>query len=98
MKLDTPDDRRYAEIALSVQDACNTLAVTNEWSRRLAVINDTHDWDTARQHPATVLFIDKLSSLARCQVGIGGVRVSEAYDACERLRDGLEVEWEVTPL
>ena len=85
----------YAKMALECQDACNGLAVINSMSRHLSAIKEGTQMQC--QHPATILCLDKLSSLA----GIfhTGDYLSKALNACNKLADphltDAEIEWDL---
>lgn len=81
-----------------VQDACNLSGVSRAFTD---ILNDVL-WPAARelnkgtdwvnQHPVSVLFIDKMSSLARTQHNSG--RVFQAYAACRKIAGGTATGWE----
>lgn len=90
--------QQAAQTALDCQDACNLSGVLNSFA---TIVHDVI-WPEARrlergtafvnEHPIVVLFLDKLSSLARCQ-HLGAPRVMEAFAACEKLAKGEDIEW-----
>ena len=93
--------KKAAEFACEVQDGCNGRAILASLLRHLDAIRaENFGTDLSNQHPVTIAVLDKLSSLARVQSYSGdeGNRIMDAHAACERLRQGLEVEWEVFPL
>lgn len=81
--------RQAALVSLEVQDACNLSGVLQSFR---GIVMDVL-WPAAReqgkgtdwvnQHPICVLFIDKLSALARSQ--FDDMAFSHAYDECLRL-------------
>lgn len=81
-----------AKLAVNVQDACNLSGVVRSFAQVTEVLwhearrlNQGTDW--VNTHPITILFADKVASLA----GIGeGVSVFRAYDACIELANAKD--------
>lgn len=69
---------RLAQEALDIQDACNLKAMTTAFARAIHDLGD-HGWygDGLREHPVTVLWVNKLNSLV-----LSDERFSKAYDDC----------------
>jgi hypothetical protein len=100
-----PDEatQRAAAFACDVQDACNGRAILASLLRHLDQMREADDGvvgDLRNQHPVLIAVLDKLSSLARVQdlSGAEGDRIMSAHVACERLRRGFDVDWEVFPI
>lgn len=75
--------KQHAEKALAVQDACNAHGVVvslEGWFSDFAQLHPKGGWSTDDKngHPITVLYVDKLASLAGCQA-LGHDRVMRAY-------------------
>jgi hypothetical protein len=95
--------QRAAEFACFVQDACNSRAILASLLHHLDEMRAADDaviGDLRNQPPVVIAVLDKLASLARVQniSGDEGNRIMDAHSACDRLRQGLEVEWELFPL
>ena len=100
-----PDEatQRAADFACQVQDACNGRAILASLLRHLDAIRAGDDavvGDLRNQHPVLIAVIDKLASLARTQniSGDEGNRIVDAHSACDRLRRGEAVDWELFPI
>lgn len=100
-----PDEatKRAADFAVSVQDACNGRAILASLLRHMdemRAADDAFVGDLRNQHPVLVAVLDKLASLANVQniSGDVGNRIIDAHVACDRLRQGFDVEWKVYPL
>ncbi len=101
----TPNDttQRAAEFACEVQDAVNGRAILASLLQHLDAMRAADDsvvGDLRNQHPVLIAVIDKLCSLARTQnySGDEGNRIMDAHSACDRLRRGESVEWELFPI
>ena len=93
--------KKAAEFACEVQDGCNGRAILASLLRHLDQMRaENMGTDLTNQHPVTIAVVDKLSSLAVVQdlSGEASDRIRSAHAACDRLRQGLEIEWEVLPL
>ena len=93
--------KKAAEFACEVQDACNGRAILASLLRHLDTMRAGDiGTDLSNQHPVVISVLDKLSSLGRVQKisGFEGDRILAAHAACNRLRQGQEIEWEVFPL
>jgi len=78
MEEDKRSLKDLAQEAYNIQDAVNTVGLVQSWaksSRRLQSILGTN----VNTHPITILWIDKLASLAGIQ-DLGWETVSRAYD------------------
>jgi len=67
--------------AIEVQDACNMVAVANQFARDLSKLRKEENLDSAgvNKHPVVVMYIDKLADLAGRP---DFTKFSEAYDKC----------------
>ena len=83
--------QQLAADAMSVQDACNGLAVANGYARAMNDLRDalvreglSSDTDAIRRHPINRLWASKIHDL--CGMGLSDMeRYSEAYAACMEL-------------
>ena len=107
----TPATIAAASTALEVQDAVNMRAIVASMLDHMDAMRHEKSTsypngicgDLLQNHPVIILFIDKLSSLARMQDGSDqsyvGKRISESYDACHNLSMSQDTkELEVYPL
>jgi len=81
----------FAE-ALAVQDACNLCGVAQSFARAMRDLLDIarglgQGTDWANRHPVSVLWIDKMASLAEIQ-GDSFSCYAAAYEAARRATDG----------
>lgn len=89
--------RKAADEADMIQNGCNLSGIAHAFSRMLTDVlwpaarelNQGTDW--VNQHPICVLFIDKMSSLARSQDN--DMIVFRAFDACKRIAAGESESW-----
>lgn len=65
--------------ALQIQDACNLYALANRFARVLEDLraNGVSMGDAMREHPVTVLWVNKIDSLVS-----SSYRFDKAYDFC----------------
>ena len=69
--------------AITIQDACNLSGVVHEFSRILSrMCDDGLDTDARNRHPISILFADKIASLAGVPDLISDL-YSTAYDKCK---------------
>lgn len=88
-------ERRAAEDANQVQDACNLVAIVGCWHGHLLAMHRAEiGGDNLINHPTTLAFVSKLNSLCRMTT----VREMAAFDALDKLQQGESVEYEVIPL
>lgn len=74
--------------ALDVQDACNIGGVSNSFHIVLISLREKYGWEyPLGQHPAVVLFHDKLEDMLRLdyEQRASFESFSKAYDECERI-------------
>ena len=95
--------QRAAEFAVQVQDAVNSRPIIASLLNHLDAMRAADVsvvGDLRNQHPVLIAVLDKLASLARTQniLGEEGNRVMDAHAACDRLRRGEPVEWELFPI
>lgn len=70
--------------AIDVQDACNLSAVVFAFARTMQKLCDEGlDTDARNSHPISILFADKILSLAN--EGGDFTRFSHAYDECKKM-------------
>ena len=72
--------KKWAELALLVQDACNLCGIAQSFAQMLIKMNEggivgSQQWE----HECVILFVNKMESLVRSN---SGVRFSDAYDWC----------------
>ena len=75
--------QQHAEKVLRIQDACNAHGVVvamESWMSDFGTFFPSYSTSDKNEHPITVLYIDKLASLANCQA-LGHDTVMEAYNA-----------------
>ena len=88
-------ERRAAEDANQVQDACNLVAIVGCWHGHLLALHRAEiGGDNLINHPTSLAFISKLNSLCRMTTE----REMAALDALDKLQKGESVEYEVIPL
>jgi hypothetical protein len=88
-------ERKAAEDANQVQDACNLVAIVGSWHQHLLALHRAGiGGDNLINHPASLAFVSKLNSLCRMTTG----REMAALDAIDKLQQGEAVEYEVIPL
>ena len=88
-------ERKAAEDANQVQDACNLVAIVGCWHQHLLALHRAGiGGDNLINHPTTLAFVSKLNSLCRMTTG----REMAALDAIDRIVRGESVEYEVIPL
>ncbi len=81
----TPYERAHRN-AIDVQDACNSIAVINQFQRDMKAVSDHlygtpgHNTDAIRVHPVAILYVDKLLDL---QHRPDCLALSAAWDACQ---------------
>lgn len=93
--LPSPVQVLAARDALSVQDACNIVAVVGCFHRHLVALHRSGVCgDGLINHPVAVAFSSKLSSLCRLSLD----REAAAFDALALLQQGEAVEYQVIPL
>lgn len=87
--------QKAAEDANAVQDACNLVAVVGCFHRHLLALRQAGVFgDDLLNHPVSLTFVSKLSSLCRMSFD----REMAAFDAIDRLQRGEDAEYKVIPL
>ena len=87
--------QKAASDAIAVQDAVNLIAVVGCFHRHLKAMRETGmSGDELNNHPVTICFISKLSSLCRLTVE----RETKALGAIEKMANGEAVQYEVIPI
>ncbi|KAA0139144.1 hypothetical protein FYZ48_10900 [Gimesia chilikensis] len=87
--------RKAASDAIAVQDAVNLIAVAGSFHRHLTAMRETGmSGDELNNHPVTICFASKISSLCRMTVD----REANAIEAIEKLAVGEVVQYEVIPI
>jgi len=88
-------ERKAAQDANEVQDACNLVAIVGCWHRHLLAMSHTGIFgDNLINHPTSLAFVSKLNSLCR----MTPVREMAALEAIDKLQQGEVAEYEVIPL
>jgi hypothetical protein len=88
-------ERKAADDAKQIQDACNLVAVVGCWHRHLLALHRAGiGGDNLVNHPTSLAFVSKLNSLCRMSTE----REMAALDAIDKLQRGETVEYEVIPL
>lgn len=79
--MDIEKEKRWAQDAMCVQDACNLSGVVISWGKILSEMTAA-GYDTAgkERHPVTILFASKVDSLVNR--GQMDADFREAYRAC----------------
>lgn len=91
----TDVERNAARTANEIQDACNVVAIVGTWHQHLLEMHRAGiGGDALINHPTTLAFISKLTSLCRMTLK----REMAALDAIDKLQHGEDVEFEVIPL
>lgn len=73
---------QLAQEALDVQNACNLCGVAQAFARAMIDLGEhVKGTDARNQHPITILWVDKLASLAGTQ-DVGNDATMKAYNAC----------------
>lgn len=86
---------KAASDAIAVQDAVNMIAVAGSFHRHLKSMRENGmSGDEINNHPVTICFISKLSSLCR----ITADREANAFESIQKLAIGETVEYEVIPI
>ena len=86
---------KAASEAIEVQDAVNMIAVVGSFHRHLKAMRETGmAGDELNNHPVTICFASKISSLCRRTV----YREANAFEAIEKLAVGEKVQYEVIPI
>ncbi|MEX1028111.1 MAG: hypothetical protein WD049_08930 [Candidatus Paceibacterota bacterium] len=87
--------QKAAADANEVQDACNLVAVVGCFHRHLlALWQSGVSGDDLLNHPVSITFASKISSLTRMTLE----REMAAFDAIDKLQRGEEAEYPVIPL
>ena len=88
-------ERKAAQDANEVQDACNLVAIVGCWHRHLLAMHRAGiGGDNLINHPTSLAFVSKLNSLCRMTLD----REVAALEAIDKLQQGESVEYEVIPL
>lgn len=88
-------ERRAAEDANEVQDACNLVAIVGCWHRHLLALSHAGTFgDGLNNHPVSLAFVSKLNALCRMTTE----REMAALEAIDKLQRGESAEYEVIPL
>jgi hypothetical protein len=85
--------KELAKEALDVQNACNLCGVAQTFARVMIDLGKhCSGTDERNTHPITIVWLDKLNSLARIQAfeGSGVDRVNEAFNQVIQLSEGDE--------
>ena len=86
---------KAASDAIFVQDAVNLIAVAGSFHRHLKAMRETGmSGDELNNHPVTICFASKISSLCRMTAD----RESNAFGAIEKMAIGEEVQYEIIPI
>lgn len=83
--------KELAQEALDVQNACNLCGVAQTFARAMIDLGEhCSGTDERNTHPITIVWLDKLNSLARIQAFEGSSvdRVNEAFNKVISLADG----------
>lgn len=76
--------KQLAQEALDVQDACNLCGVAQAFARAMRDLGDyTNGTDERNRHPITVVWLDKMNSLAGIQEYSSGI--TKAYSVVHDL-------------
>lgn len=87
--------KKAASDAIAVQNAVNLIAVVGAFNRHLKAMLETGmSGDELNNHPVTICFISKISSLCRMTAD----REIRAFGAIEKLANGEEVQYEMIPI
>tara|TARA_R110002167_G_scaffold207033_3_gene411218 strand:+ start:1117 stop:1476 length:360 start_codon:yes stop_codon:yes gene_type:complete len=87
--------QKAASDAIAVQDAVNLIAVVGSLHRHLKAMRETGmSGDEINNHPVTICFASKISSLCRMTVE----RETKAFGAIEKMANGETVQYEVIPI
>ena len=88
-------ERKAAEDANQIQDACNLVAIVGCWHRHLLALHRVGiGGDNLINHPTSLAFISKLNSLCRMTTE----REMAALGAIDQIEKGETVEYEVIAL
>jgi len=88
-------ERKAAQDANEVQDACNIVAIVGCWHRHLLAMSHAGiGGDNLINHPTSLAFVSKLVSLCRMTT----LREVAALEAIGKLQRGESAEYEVIPL
>lgn len=87
--------QKAASDAIEVQDAVNMIAVVGSFHRHLKAMRETGmSGDELNNHPVTICFISKLSSLCRMTTS----RAADAFLASQKMANGENIQYEVIPI
>jgi hypothetical protein len=88
-------ERKAAEDANQIQDACNLVAIIGCWHRHLLALQRAGiGGDNLINHPTSLAFVSKLNSLCRMSFE----REMAALQAIDQIEKGESVEYQVIPL
>ena len=88
-------ERKAAQDANEVQDACNLVAIVGCFHQHLLAMHRAGiGGDNLINHPTSLAFVSKLNSLCRMTLD----REMAALAAIDKLQNGESVEYEVIPL
>ena len=88
-------ERKAAQDANQVQDACNLVAIVGCFHRHLiAMSRGGMGGDAMINHPVSLAFVSKLVSLCRMTTE----RELATFDAIDKIQQGESAEYEVIPL
>jgi hypothetical protein len=88
-------ERKAAQDANEVQDACNLVAIVGCWHRHLLAMSHAGIFgDALINHPTSLAFISKLNALCRMSFE----REMAALEAIDKIQRGETAEYEVIPL
>lgn len=88
-------ERNAARDANEIQDACNLTAIVGCWHQHLLALHRAGiGGDALINHPTSLAFISKLTSLCRVTIE----REMASLTAIDKLQRGEDVEYEVIPL
>jgi hypothetical protein len=88
-------ERKAAQDANEVQDACNLVAIIGCWHRHLLAMSHAGiSGDNLINHPTSLAFVSKLNSLCHMSTE----REMAALEAIDKLQRGEVAEYEVLPL
>ncbi|QDT24409.1 hypothetical protein [Gimesia chilikensis] len=87
--------RKAASDAIAVQDAVNLIAVAGCFHRHLKAMRETGiSGDELNNHPVTICFASKISSLCRMTPS----READAFLASQKMANGETIQYEVIPI
>ena len=87
--------KKAASDAIAVQDAVNMIAVVGSFHRHLKAMRENGlSGDEINNHPVTICFASKISSLCRKTPS----READAFLASNKMANGENIQYEVIPI